>query len=111
MMLKVYSVYDKAVGAFLLPFMARSHGEAKRMFVSSAREHFGHNARDYDLMYLSEFNDLTGEYGAPAEERLSLPLKIMSGPEVMAMLEKLASPKSLLENGGAVGSDVNVGVE
>lgn len=99
MITKCYSVFDKAVGAFMLPFHARSHGEAKRMFVSSAREHFVHNSRDYDLCYLCEFNDLTGEYGIDPAEKLTVPLKIMSGAEVMAMLEKLQAP--VMENGAA----------
>lgn len=108
MITKVYSIYDKATGAFMIPFYARSHGEAKRMFVNSAREKsFAFNARDYELMYLSEFDDGIGQFGVPKEEAMSVPLRIMSGLEVVAMLEKFASRPP--ENG--VGSDASVGVE
>lgn len=109
MICKVYAVYDKAVAAFMQPFYARSHGEAKRMFVMSAREgSFAHNARDYELFWLSDFNDLTGNFGVEAQDALSVPLRIMAGPEVIAMLGKLAAPKPP-QNG--VGEDASVGVE
>lgn len=90
MIYKLYSVYDKAVEAFMPPFMMRSHGEAMRAFCSSVKDHpdFKRNVRDYALYYLSDFNDLTGEYGVPEDMRLSVPQLIMSGFDAMQMMAK-----------------------
>lgn len=94
MILKVFAVYDKAVLAFLRPFQARTHGEALRMFLQSVRENpdFHKNYKDYDLFFLSEFNDATGDYGVPAEQATSVPRIVMTGLEAWNLLQREAVP-------------------
>lgn len=95
MILKVYSVYDSAVGAFLQPFMARSHGEATRMFMKATVDNsqISANVKDYGLYYLSEFNDVTGEYGVPAEERNGVPVIVISGREAYQIILRERVPQ------------------
>lgn len=94
MILRVYAVHDGAIGAFLRPFLARSEGEAVRMWLAAVKEQpeFVSNIKDYSLFFLSEFNDVTGEYGVPAEERLSVPRVVMSGVEAMSLAAKHQVP-------------------
>lgn len=66
MILQVYSVYDKAVLAFLQPFFARSRGEAVRSFTDACnnKEHlFSKNAADYELHFLGLWDDTSGVFG------------------------------------------------
>src|SRR3954469_11190226 len=63
MRLQIFSVYDKAVQAFLQPFYSRSKGEAIRSFGEAVndKEHpFAKHAADYSLMQLGEFDDQSG---------------------------------------------------
>lgn len=101
MILKVYSVYDRAVSAFMQPFYARSHGEAMRMFLSSVKnsESFSANAEDYALYYLAEYNDELGEFGVPEDEKLSLPLRLMTGMEAIAQISRDTASPELELNG------------
>lgn len=65
MILQVYSVYDKAVAAYLNPFYARSRGEAIRSFMeacSDEKHQFARNAADYTLMYLGIWDDGSGMF-------------------------------------------------
>lgn len=62
MKLKVYTVYDKAVGAYLPPFFARAKGDALRMFQASCQNsnhQFFKYAGDYTLFEIGEFDDGT----------------------------------------------------
>lgn len=97
MILKVYSVYDKAVAAFMQPFYARSHGEAMRMFVASVEKNgaFAANAADYSLHWLAEYNDETGEFGVEEKDKLSVPMRLMSGLEAIAQLSQDAANPEL----------------
>lgn len=63
MILHMYSVYDKAVNAYLQPFYARSKGEALRAFteaVNDQKHTFNKHAADYTLMLVGEFDDSSG---------------------------------------------------
>ena len=65
MKLNVFSVYDKAVGAYLQPFFARSKGEAVRSFTDAANSNdhnFHRHSMDYVLMYLGEFDDISSVF-------------------------------------------------
>lgn len=65
MILQVYSVFDKAVGAHMQPFFARSEGEALRMLrqaVNTPDTQFFANPSDYNLCYHGEFSDQTGTF-------------------------------------------------
>lgn len=61
--MKVFSVYDSKVGAYLAPFFCRASGEAVRAFISAvnAADHdFRRFPEDYSLFELGEFHDETG---------------------------------------------------
>lgn len=59
-MLKIFSVYDSKVGAYLPPMFLRSKGEALRAFAAAAQssEHqFCKYASDFTLFELGSFDD------------------------------------------------------
>lgn len=60
MLLKVFSVFDAKVGAYLPPMFFRSKGEALRAFASAVNKE-GHDfntyAPDYTLFELGDFHD------------------------------------------------------
>lgn len=63
MIYKIFSVYDKKVGAFMTPFFSRSKGEAVRSFTdacSDGQHQFVKHPEDYVLMALGEYDDQTG---------------------------------------------------
>lgn len=65
MMFEVYSVLDKAVGAFLPPVFVRSRGEMMRSFtlaVNTADHQFHKHATDYTLFYVCQFDDAGGRF-------------------------------------------------
>lgn len=73
MRLCVFTVLDKAVGAFLQPFYARSKGEAIRSFTEACldeKSSFAKHNTDYVLMYLGEFDDVTGLFHSGEPERV-----------------------------------------
>lgn len=64
-MLKVFSVRDVKVEAYLPPFTMRSKGEALRGFadaVSSKDSALGQHPEDFVLFYLGEFDELTCKF-------------------------------------------------
>lgn len=64
MILKVYSVFDVKVGAYLPPIFMRSNGEALRAFASAAnsKDHdFCKYAEDYTLFEIGMFDDSCGQ--------------------------------------------------
>lgn len=79
MKLQVYSVYDKAVNAFLQPFYCRSKGEAIRSFTeacSDDKSNFSKYPLDYFLVELGEFDDSTAVFNTHD------PVRIVSAHEV-----------------------------
>lgn len=59
-MLKVYSVYDSKVGAYMNPIYLRSKGEAVRVFtetVNSPDHQFAKNPEDFTLFELGDWNE------------------------------------------------------
>lgn len=80
MKLQVFSVFDKAVNAFLPPFFARAKGEAVRNFSTACndKEHlFNRHSVDYVLMFLGEWDDVSGVFEG------SQPVRILNATEVM----------------------------
>lgn len=81
MILKIYTVYDQAVQAFLQPFFARSHGEAIRNFTDAINDPkttlHAHSA-DYSLWYSGSFDDANAVVTAE-----SPPAQILAGVEVI----------------------------
>ena len=73
MKLMIYSVYDKAVNAFLQPFYARSTGEAIRSFTELANDTNTNVARhptDFVLFGLGAFDDNSGIFVSHEPMRL-----------------------------------------
>lgn len=65
--MKIYSVYDSKVEAYLRPFFCRSKGEALRSFidaVSDAQSPFFKYPGDFTLFEIGEFDDLSGRIKA-----------------------------------------------
>lgn len=63
--MKMYSVYDQGVGAFMAPFMLRSKGEAIRQFsntVANKDTEFYRHPEDFTLFELAEYDELTGVF-------------------------------------------------
>lgn len=62
---KMVSVYDSAVGAYLPPQFLRSKGEAIRAFINAIgdpKSQFFQHPADYTLFELGEFDDQTGRF-------------------------------------------------
>lgn len=81
MILQIYAVFDRAVGAYMQPFFARSEGEAIRMIrqaVNTPDTALFTNPSDYTLAHLGDFSDQTG-------------VLVASGPTQMINLSSLAS--------------------
>lgn len=60
MKLKIFSVYDCKVGAYMTPIFARSTGEAIRMFTQAANDsstNFCKYAEDFTLFELGVWDD------------------------------------------------------
>jgi len=73
MIFQVFSVYDKAVSAFLPPFHARSKGEAIRSFTEAcndSKHQFNRHSSDYSLMALGEFDDNSGVFSTADPTRV-----------------------------------------
>ena len=60
MKLKIFSVFDSKVAAYMNPFFARSTAEAVRIFsdaVNSSQQGFKSHAEDYTLFELGVWDD------------------------------------------------------
>lgn len=79
----VCSIYDKKVGAFMLPFLvARSASEARRTFADAVVEpksQFGMHPEDYALMEIGRFDDQDGSF----EMQSAGAMPLMQASEVM----------------------------
>lgn len=76
--MKMFSVYDSKVGAYLAPFFAKSAGEALRMFedaVNSEGTLFANHPADFTLFEVGEFGELSGEL-MPREVKIALGLAL-----------------------------------
>lgn len=84
MQLYVFSVFDKAVGAYLQPFYARSKGEALRSFTeacSDDKSPFSKHGTDYVLMFHGVFDDGSGLFSTVEPERLLSANEAVSGSQ------------------------------
>lgn len=79
MIMLAFAVHDKAVGAFLPLFFARSKGEAIRSFstaVTQQDHQFAKNSGDYTLYHLGEFDDGNGHFEAVDPQRVLSALEV-----------------------------------
>lgn len=87
MILKIFSVFDSATGAYLQPFFAASQGSAIRSFMDACNDtahEFSKHASDYTLFILGEFDDSDGSI------RSENPLRLMNALE--AVLRDISPP-------------------
>lgn len=73
MKLLMFSVYDKAVKAYMQPFFSRSRGEALRSFVDACNDEkrdLKKHATDFTLHYLGEWDDGSGISSPVDPERI-----------------------------------------
>lgn len=80
-MLKVYTVYDKAVGSFMPPFYCKADGEAIRSFMDAVNQSdspFFKHPGDFELYALGDFDQGSGLYECGS------PRRIISASEVAA---------------------------
>lgn len=81
MIMLAFAVHDKAVGAFLPVFFARSKGEALRSFTQAAMQQdhqFAKNAGDYTLYSIGEFDDANGALSGCDPQRMITALEVGS---------------------------------
>lgn len=67
---RTYSLFDKAINAFLNPLVFNTDGEAIRWFTTIVNKEGPDNAiyhhhRDYSLYFLGTFDDASGEFSGP----------------------------------------------
>lgn len=82
-----FSVLDKAVGAFMVPFFCRSDGEAMRSFsdaVLDPKHQFHAHSADYDLYNVGIWDDSVGGLAG------SDPAKVVSGVAISGTLVNTA---------------------
>ena len=71
MQMNIYAVYDKAVSAYMRPFVMQTDGQAMRMFgdeATNAESAISKHPEDYALFRLASFEDSSGEI-TPQEPR------------------------------------------
>lgn len=91
MNLKIYSVYDKAVGAYMQPFFQRSEGEALRSLravVNDKNSSFSTNPGDFTLCYHGEFADDTGVFISENPSHLVNLSSLVDRPETADLSEE-----------------------
>jgi len=74
MILKVFAIYDSAVGAYMQPFFMQSKGAAIRAFKDHANDRESQTAKhpsDFTLFELGSYNDENGFF-----ENLTTPLSL-----------------------------------
>lgn len=86
MKLKVFSVFDSKVGAYMTPFFMRSTGEAIRAMLTTARDsstQFSKYPSDYTLFEIGSYDDQSAKFDMP-ESPFSLGLV----SEILSMEDK-----------------------
>lgn len=64
MNLHLFAIRDRALGAFMQPWVAQTPGQATRMFQDELANREGpmhKHPDDYDLYHIGEFNQQTGQ--------------------------------------------------
>ena len=79
MKLKIYAVYDSAVGAYMQPFFMQSKGVALRSWLEAANDEktqFNKHPADFTLFELGEYDELSGTFeNHPAKLNLGTALE------------------------------------
>ena len=83
-MTNIYTIRDDAAAYFLPIFLARTHSEAKRMFITSLGDSFPHRS-DFKLFHIGEFDEDIGLL-TPQE-----PTMVLAGLSIPANLSDTGS--------------------
>jgi hypothetical protein len=97
MIQNVFAVYDKAVGAHLPPFFCRSKGEALRSFseaCNDASHQFRKHGLDYVLVYLGEYDDVSGLFNCRE------PVRIVNAYECLVIADDPFTDDKKVESSG-----------
>lgn len=82
MKLKVFAIYDAAVGAYMQPFYVQSKGQAIRMWldtVSDEKTQFNKHPADFTLFELGEYDEESGTHtNLKTPESLGTALSLLS---------------------------------
>lgn len=73
MKIKMFSVFDSAIGAYMTPFFSQSQGAAIRSLGDAANDPshpFHKHSLDFTLFELGEFDDNSGEFVATPPIRI-----------------------------------------
>jgi hypothetical protein len=94
MKLKIFSVYDCKVEAYLQPFFMRSKGEALRAFMSAVDDkqtQFNKNPEDFTLFELGEFDDEKGKVNSinPTSLGTALEFKAKNENERIGLVKEI----------------------
>jgi len=87
MKLKVFAVYDSAVGAYLQPFFMQSKGQAIRAWqdtINDPKTQFNAHPSDFTLFELGEYDDSNGTF-----ENLHTKLSLGTALELLSKLPGL----------------------
>lgn len=93
MKLLVFSVYDKAVQAFLPPMFMRSQGEALRAFTEACNNNdhqFKRHAADYTLFKLGEWDDASAMFASADPVRIISALECIVDDDVFPPAKKIS---------------------
>lgn len=94
MILSVFAVHDKAVGAFKPPIFARSRGEIIRSFtdaVNDEKSDFARFSSDYCLFELGTWDDISGGFALHSD-----PIRMVSALEVVIQSVPSGAPPAPL---------------
>lgn len=100
MRIRLYSLKDRLLGAFLAPFPARADVEAVRQLKNSlkdpqmAQSQLVQHKEDYDLYYVGIFDDETGEFFSEAGAGSKVPVLLIN----VAKLEVEHAPQMVAYN-------------
>lgn len=98
MQLKIYTVYDSKVEAYLQPFYVRSKGEAIRAFtetVNDPQSLVGKHPADYTLFEIGEFDDQTAKIKSLAANiSLGTAIEFLRSPDGTTMLPPSSATNS-----------------
>lgn len=82
MKLKVFAVFDSAVGAYMQPFFMQSKGQAIRAWqdtINDEKTQFHAHPSDFTLFELGEYDDQDGAFtNLPAKLSLGTALELLS---------------------------------
>lgn len=80
MILKIFAVYDAAIGAYMAPHFLHSRGQALRAFLDMASDpnsQIGKHSADFTLFELGEYDDSNGSFSCALPVPLGNALELL----------------------------------